>query len=128
MRELNIRQWFPALVGGPKGVGGRCCEAGESMGRREENDPKQATAPRECGQWRGTSEFRVGGRGLPAALAAYLNQKPSLTPGEETEFDPEGSKTKSDPGGLSLTPGDWIGQPSLVLEHGGVVSTLSSAV
>ena len=51
------------------------------MGRREENDPKQATAPRECGQWRGTSELRVGVRGLPAALAAYLNQIPSLTPG-----------------------------------------------
>ena len=50
------------------------------MGRREEDDPEQATAPRECGQWRGTSEFRVGVRSLPAALAAYLNQKQSLTP------------------------------------------------
>jgi hypothetical protein len=49
------------------------------MGRREEEDPEQATAPRECGQWRGTSEFRVGVRSLPAALAAYLNQKQSLT-------------------------------------------------
>ena len=28
----------------------------------------------------GTSEFRVGVRGLPTALAAYLNQKQSLTP------------------------------------------------
>ena len=50
------------------------------MGRREDNDPKQATAPKECGQWRGTSEFRVGVPGLPAALAAYLNQEQSLTP------------------------------------------------
>jgi len=29
------------------------------MGRRDGNDAKQATAPRECSQWRGTSEFRV---------------------------------------------------------------------
>ena len=43
------------------------------MGRRDGNDAKQATAPRERSQWRGTSEFRVGVRGLPAALAAYLN-------------------------------------------------------
>jgi hypothetical protein len=50
------------------------------MGRREEDDARQATTPRECGQWRGTSEFRVGVRGLPAALAAYLNQEQSLTP------------------------------------------------
>ncbi len=28
------------------------------MGRREGNEPKQVTAPRECGQWRGTSELR----------------------------------------------------------------------
>ena len=43
------------------------------MGRRDGNDAKQATAPRECSQWRGTSEFRVGVRDRPAALAAYLN-------------------------------------------------------
>ena len=49
------------------------------MGRREGNDAKEATAPRECGQWRGISEFRVRVRGVPAALAAYLNQKLSLT-------------------------------------------------
>ena len=45
------------------------------MGRRELNEPKQATAPRECGQWRRTSELRVGFRALPAALAAYLRTK-----------------------------------------------------
>ena len=28
------------------------------MGRGEEDEPEQATAPRECGQWRGTSELR----------------------------------------------------------------------
>ena len=28
------------------------------MGRSEEDEPEQATAPRECGQWRGTSELR----------------------------------------------------------------------
>ena len=50
------------------------------MGRREGNDAKEATAPGECGQWRGTSEFRVGVRGLPAALAAYLNQKTKSDP------------------------------------------------
>jgi len=37
------------------------------MGRREGNEPKQATAPRECGQWWGTSELRVGFRALAAA-------------------------------------------------------------
>ena len=37
------------------------------MGRREGNESKQATAPRECGQWRRISELRVGFRALPAA-------------------------------------------------------------
>ena len=50
------------------------------MGRREGSNPNQATGRRECGQWRGTSEFRVEVGGLPAALAAHLNQEPSLTP------------------------------------------------
>ena len=32
------------------------------MGRRDGNDAKQATAPRECSQWRGTSRgcIRIG--------------------------------------------------------------------
>ena len=51
------------------------------MGRREGSNPKQATVRRECRQRRGTSGFRVEVGGLPAALAAHLNQIPSLTAG-----------------------------------------------
>lgn len=46
--------------------------------------PRQAREPGDLGVGdlgvTGTSEFRVGVRGLPTALAAYLNQKQSLTP------------------------------------------------
>jgi hypothetical protein len=73
------------------------------MGRREEKDPKQVTALRECGQWRGTSEFRVGVRGLPDALAAYLNQKqsPTLSPGTE----PRGTEPRGGQPPRSTRPG-----------------------
>ena len=62
------------------------------MGRRERNELKQATAPRECGQWRGTSGFGVEVRGLPAALAAYLNQEQSLTLRTQLTYCPESSR------------------------------------
>jgi len=78
------------------------------MGWMEGNEPTQATAPRECGQWRGTSELRVGVRGLPAALAAYLNQKPSLTLGDLVSGLAQGRQKLADCGEKtrrsSLTP------------------------